>query len=110
MRRAALLSLALGVALGVAPCANGAELKDPTRPAVTSTPGKPSGEHKLPPRVSAIFLSSSRRIAIFNAQPVQAGDSVGIYRIDEIEAHGVRYSCSGHSAFAPLTSNSKATK
>ena len=106
MRIAALLPLALGVAL----CANGAELKDPTRPPVTITPGKPSGEHKLPPRVSAIFLSSSRRIAIFNAQPVQAGDSVGIYHIDEIEARGVRYSCSGHSAFAPLTSNPKAAK
>jgi hypothetical protein len=96
--------------LGVALCANAADLKDPTRPPVTSTPGKPSGEHRLAPRVSAIFLSSSRRIAIFDAQPVQAGDSVGIYHIDEIEAHGVRYSSSGHSAFAPLTSNSKAAK
>jgi hypothetical protein len=103
---AALLPLALGVAL----CANGAELKDPTRPPVANTPAKPSGEHKLPPRVSAIFLSSSRRIAIFNAQPVRAGDSVGIYHIDAIEAQGVRYSCSGHSAFAQLTSNSSATK
>ena len=97
--------------LGVALCANGAELKDPTRPPVSSsTPGKPAGEHKRAPLVSAIFLSSSRRIAIFNAQPVQAGDSVGIYHIDEIVAHGVRYSSSGHSAFAPLTSNSKAAK
>jgi hypothetical protein len=100
----------LPVALGVALCANGAELKDPTRQPVTDTPAKASGEHKLLPRVSAIFLSSSRRIAIFNAQPVRAGDSVGIYHIDAIEAQGVRYSCSGHSAFAPLTSNSKATK
>jgi hypothetical protein len=106
VRRAALVPLAFGIAL----CANGAELKDPTRPPVTSALSKPSGEHKQPPRVSAIFLSSSRRIAIFNAQPVQAGDSVGIYRIDEIEAHGVRYSCSGHSAFAPLISNPKAAK
>ena len=106
MRCTTLLPLALGVAL----CANGAELKDPTRPPVTSTPGKPSGEHKLPPRVSAIILSSNRRIAIFNAQPVRAGDDVGIFHIDEIEARGVRYSSSGHSAFAPLTSNSKAAK
>jgi len=100
----------LPLALGVALCANGAELKDPTRPPAASTPGKPSGEHKPPPRVSAIFLSSSRRIAIFNAQPVRAGDSVGIYHIDAIEPQGVRYSCSGHSAFAPLTTNSKATQ
>jgi hypothetical protein len=106
VRCAALLPSALCVAL----CANGAELKDPTRSPVISIPGKPTAEHKPPPRVSAIFLSSSRRIAIFNAQPVQAGDSVGIYHIDEIDAHGVRYSCSGHSAFAPLTSNSKTTQ
>jgi len=105
VRCAALLPFALCAAL----CANGADLKDPTRPPVASTPAKPSGERKLPPRVSAIFLSSSRRIAIFNAQPVQAGDSVGLYHIDEIEARGVRYSCSGHSAFAPLTSNLKTT-
>ena len=106
MRRAALLLLGVGAAL----CARGQELKDPTRPPVTSAPDRPAGEHKQAPRVSAIFLSSSRRIAIFNAQPVQAGDRVGIYHIDEIEAHGVRYSSAGHSAFAPLAPSPKAAK
>jgi hypothetical protein len=43
-----------------------------------------------------------RRIAIFDAQPVRAGDTVGAYRIDEVDALGVRYSVSGHSEFAPL--------
>jgi hypothetical protein len=100
-----LLSM-LGLSLG----ANGAELKDPTRPPVTSTPAKAAAEHSLPPRVSAIFLSSSRRIAIFNAQPVRAGDSVGAYHIDEIDAHGVRYTHSGHSAFAPLALASKTAR
>jgi hypothetical protein len=96
--------------LGLPLCVNGAELKDPTRPPVTSTPVKAAGEYKPAPRVSAIFLSSSRRIAIFNAQPVQAGDSVGAYHIDEIDANGVRYTNSGHSAFAPLAVASKTAK
>ena len=111
MRCAAMLLSMFGLPL----CANGAELKDPTRQPVASspvasTPAKAAGEHKLPPRVSAIFLSSSRRIAIFNAQPVQAGDSVGAYHIDEIVAQGVRYTNSGHSAFAPLAVASKTAK
>jgi hypothetical protein len=91
--------------VGVLTPAYGVELKDPTRPPVTSAPASHAGAHSLLPRVSAVFLSSGRRIAIFNAQPVQAGDSVGVYHIDEIEARGVRYSSSGHSAFAPLASN-----
>jgi hypothetical protein len=96
--------------LGVLPRANGADLRDPTRPPAAITPALQGGEHKLLPRVSAVFLSSRRRIAIFNAQPVQAGDSVGIYHIDEIDARGVRYSSSGHSGFAPLASPKEAAK
>jgi hypothetical protein len=65
-------------------------------------PVKHADEHPLLPHVSAIFLSSRRRIAIFNDQPVRAGDRVGNYRIDEVTGQGVRYSSVGHSGFAPL--------
>jgi hypothetical protein len=81
-----------------------ADLKDPTRrppPVIVAPPGTPAAV-AAPPRVSAIFISGSRQVAIFNDQPVRAGDSVGRFRIDEVTAHGVRYSVSGHSAFAPL--------
>ena len=54
------------------------------------------------PCISAIFISGSRRVAIFNDQPVQVGDRVGAFRIEEITVNGVRYSAAGHSAFAPL--------
>ena len=94
------VALLLGLAFPV--FAHPDELKDPTRPPGIVAPGKHSEEHKALPHVTAIFLSGSRRIAIFNAQPVHAGDSVGGYRIDEIEAEGVRYSTAGHSGFAPL--------
>ena len=78
------------------------ELKDPTRPTGIIAPGKHTEEPKALPRVTAVFLSGMRRIAIFNAQPVHAGDSVGGYHIDEIAAEGVRYSVDGRSGFAPL--------
>ena len=100
MRHAAALTLALAVANVIAPHASGEELRDPTRPPTAIITAKHAEEHK--PQVSAVFVSNTRRIAIFNAQPVRAGDTVGIYHIDEVGAHGVRYSESGRSDFAPL--------
>jgi hypothetical protein len=82
--------------------ANAADLKDPTQPPILNVPIKHADEHRPLPHVSAIFLSNTRRIAIFNDQPVRAGDRVGAYRIDEVTAHGVRYSTSGHTAFVSL--------
>jgi len=80
------------------------DLKDPTRPPIMNVPIKHIDEIKLLPHVSAIFVSSTRRIAIFNDQPVRAGDRVGAYLIDEVTARGVRYSSAGHTAFAALDS------
>jgi hypothetical protein len=100
VRHAAALIVALASVPGLALHASGEELRDPTRPPAPLVMGKHAEERK--PQVSAVFMSNTRRIAIFNAQPVRAGDTVGIYHIDEVEAHGVRYSASGHSEFAPL--------
>jgi hypothetical protein len=91
---------ALVCAPGFAAYTHSEELRDPTRPPLLIPPGKHAEEHT--PRVSAVFLSSTRRIAIFEAQPVRAGDTVGAYHIDEVDVRGVRYRLSGHSAFAPL--------
>jgi hypothetical protein len=91
---------ALICASGFATRTHGEELRDPTRPPLLIPSSKHAEEHI--PRVSAVFLSSTRRIAIFEAQPVRAGDTVGAYHIDAVELRGVRYSLSGHSAFAPL--------
>jgi hypothetical protein len=101
-------AVVLILALSFSPLTNSEELKDPTRPPSIIVPGKHSEEHKVAPHVTAIFLSGMRRVAIFNAQPVHAGDSVGDYRIDEVAAEGVRYSVSGHSAFAPLRGSTAA--
>ncbi len=86
------------------PHARAADLKDPTRPPmVKGVSLRHADEHKLTPHVSAIFMSSSRRIAVFDGQPVRAGEIVGPYHIDEVTALGVRYTTSGRTAFAPLT-------
>jgi hypothetical protein len=79
------------------------ELKDPTQPpAAPPPPTAHAAERVSLPKVSAIFFSGVRRIAIFNEQPVHAGDTVGGYTIDEVTVDGVRYTSGGHSAFAPL--------
>ena len=78
------------------------DLKDPTRPPAPVAPAKHSEEHIALPVVSAIFISGSRRVAVFNNQPVHEGDSVGAYRIESITATGVHYRSAGQPAFAAL--------
>jgi hypothetical protein len=92
----------LQLALAFSFPATAEDLKDPTRPPFLEVPIKHIDEIKLLPRVSAIFVSRTRCIAIFNDQPVRAGDHVGAYRIDEVTARGVRYTTDGHTAFAAL--------
>jgi len=78
------------------------DLKDPTRPPAPIAAAKQHAEHVSLPVVSAIFISGSRRVAVFNDQPVHEGDSVGAYRIETITATGVHYRSAGQPAFAAL--------
>lgn len=94
--------LLIVVCVGVAGVAAGADLKDPTRPPAAAAPSHHAAAHAALPRVTAIFLSPARQVAIFNEQPVRVGDQVGSYRIDAISAAGVHYTSAGHSAFAAL--------
>jgi len=97
------LSLLLIGTLGALQAQAG-DLKDPTRPplVVVEGPLKQAAAAPLLPQVSAIFISSTRRVAVVDGQPVRAGDQVGAFHIEEVTAQGVRYSSAGHSAFAPL--------
>lgn len=85
------------------------DLRDPTRPPAPVVAVKHSTERVLLPRVSAIFVSSARRVAIFDDQPVHEGDVVGGYLIEAITATGVRYRHAGLVAFAPLRDPTEAT-
>ncbi|HMD72946.1 MAG TPA: hypothetical protein VKG05_03715 [Steroidobacteraceae bacterium] len=82
------------------------DLKDPTRPPAPLAPAQHSEKHIALPVVSAIFISGSRRVAVFNDQPVHEGDSVGAYRIESITAAGVHYRSAGQPAFAALATAS----
>jgi hypothetical protein len=75
-------------------------------PARGDRAGKHQEEHVALPVVSAIFISGSRRVAVFNDQPVHEGDSVGAYRIETITATGVHYRSAGQLAFAALAAAS----
>lgn len=101
MRRATIYTSLWILALLCAPLADAAELKDPTLPPIPVASQHAAAPKPLP-RVSAIFISDSRRVAIFDDQPVQAGDNVGAYQIDAVTTLGVRYRTSGRVAFAPL--------
>ncbi|MDE2304558.1 MAG: hypothetical protein KGL34_03300 [Gammaproteobacteria bacterium] len=74
----------------------------------TLAPSAPAPTHRRasepPPRVSAIFASRARRVAIVDGLPVDAGDVVGDLTILSIEADGVRYRRHGREGFAPLRS------
>ncbi len=87
---------------GFGPQAQATDLKDPTRPPIVEVSIRHADERKLLPHVSAIFMSNTRCIAVFDGHPVRAGDIVGEYRIDAVTAQGVRYTTSGRTAFAPL--------
>jgi hypothetical protein len=102
-----IVGVLLGTSLAAAVSAN--DLRDPTRPPAPAVAVKHSTEHVLLPRVTAIFVSSARRVAIFDDQPVREGDVVGDYLIEAISATGVRYRHAGLVAFAPLRNPTEAT-
>jgi hypothetical protein len=88
--------------LALAGTGSAQELKDPTRAPMTGTTQVRREAPAPRPRVTAIFVSSQRRVATFDDQPVHVGDRVGGYLIEEITRAGVRYRCRGQSLFASL--------
>jgi hypothetical protein len=76
-------------------------LFDPMRPPTATHPSA-SAPREYGPRVSAIFFSGLRRVAVFDGHVVKVGDRVGDVTIREISADGVRYSRAGQVEFARL--------
>ncbi|HYM35398.1 MAG TPA: hypothetical protein VET48_08385 [Steroidobacteraceae bacterium] len=76
-------------------------LVDPTRP-VMSNKTAPTRNVEAPVRVTAIFRSNERCVAVFDGQVVKVGDRVGDLTIQEITADGVRYLRAGKVEFARL--------
>lgn len=77
----------LAVAL-LAGHAASADLNDPTRPSyVLQSPGAQAAPTSL--RVSAVFISGDRRIAVINGQRVRVGDEVAGARVSAIAKNKV---------------------
>jgi hypothetical protein len=77
-------------------------LYDPTRPPWVTRNATGSKEVALAARVTAIFQSGDRRVAVFDGQVVKAGDRVGDVAIEAILPDGVRYRRAGRVEFARL--------
>jgi len=80
----------------VAPLAHADVLIDPTRPA--NAPTKSSSAVRsieAVARVTAIFKSGDRRVAVLDGRVVKAGDRIGDVVIQEVLADGVRYTRAG---------------
>ena len=88
----------------------GGDLRDPTRPPTAQAARTVHGQVIAEPRVSAIFLSGTRKVAIVNDRLVKVGDILGDFVIDEITSTGVRYRSAGHLKFAALPSTHEALR
>jgi hypothetical protein len=80
------------IALFVASAGLGAvDLPDPTRPpAAASAPASVRGAPGVrAARVTAVFVSSSRRAAVFDGKVVSSGDRVGDCLVEEVLDDGV---------------------
>ena len=98
MSRRSLL-IALAVALGAATPAASDTLRDPTRPHTAQEVQK---QRDPALRVSAIFVSDSRRVAILNGQTVGEGDSVAGATVTRIDDDVVTLEFGGRSVTARL--------
>ncbi len=87
----------------VAPLAYADTLIDPTRPAFAPVKSS-SGVRSIGPssRVTAIFQTGGRRVAVLDGRVVKAGDHVGDVVIHEILADGVRFTRGGRVELARL--------
>lgn len=93
----------LAIVLMTSSVAGAGDLADPTRPPVVAR--KPSATAPVvvaTPRVTAIFQSGERRVAVLDGQVVKAGDRIGDVVVEAVTAEGVRYRRAGKVEYARL--------
>jgi MSHA biogenesis protein MshK len=89
------------------PVAHADSLGDPMRPA--NAQASSSAARSVAPkgsRVTAIFASGERRVAVFDGRVVRPGDRVGNAVILDVLADGVRFAQSGRIEIARLPKQS----
>jgi hypothetical protein len=85
----ALVALALTLPLAGALAAAG-ELRDPMRPPAPPPSAAASRPNLVPTKVTALFISETRRAAVVDGQLVRAGERAGLCYVEEILDDGVR--------------------
>jgi hypothetical protein len=84
-------------------CAHAETLIDPTRPAFAQAKSSHVSRAIDPvSRVTAIFQTGGRRVAVIDGQVVKAGDRIGDVVIQEILVDGVRFTRGGRVEVARL--------
>ncbi|MDZ7642972.1 MAG: general secretion pathway protein GspB [Woeseiaceae bacterium] len=84
----AILLLVTGMALAATGMA--AELRDPTRPG-GADPVADSSEPSAAIRVSAVFISGERRVAVINGQRLRIGDTIAGATVRSIDRNSVGF-------------------
>jgi len=78
-------------------------LSDPMRPATVRAPVTPTARSTdKNARVTAIFISDDRRVAVLDGVVVREGDRIGELVVEEIGSDSVRYQRLGRSEIAKL--------
>jgi lactam utilization protein B len=75
---------------------------DPMRPATVSAKAIATAHIEAPVRLTAIFQTGERRVAVIDGKVVKSGDRVGDVLVQEVFADGVRYSRDGRIETARL--------
>jgi MSHA biogenesis protein MshK len=94
-----LVLLALVAALNAAGAAE--LLRDPTRP-TNEVPAARTAPATSSLRVSAVFISGERRVAIVNGQRVREGEVISGATVSKIEADKVSFTRKGDTLAVPL--------
>lgn len=88
------LIVTAAMTLGLVPAASAEPDRDPTRPYSAQAIPSP-GSRNTAFNVSAIFVSTARRVAIVNGQRVTEGDSINGAVVVEISKNALRLNLNG---------------
>jgi MSHA biogenesis protein MshK len=96
------LKFAIVAAVFVTPLSYAETLIDPTRPANAPTRAVVASSGEAAARVSAVFQTGGRRVAVLDGKVVKAGDRIGDAIVQEVMTDGVRLSRGGRIEVARL--------
>jgi hypothetical protein len=83
---------------------------DPMRPLVAAGAGAAPGAARRPFELTAVVISSTRRVAVVNGRPYQAGERVGAAEVVQIDRDAVHLRVKGEVVVVPLGRDAPAVR